>query len=135
MKTIYTIAAAIVAVIIIIAGVFAYISLSTPAASPSPSSNPTTTPTQTVESTTTPSATPGPAIIHGAGATFPAPFINATVYYYQTNIQTNVQIDYSGVGSGQGVQSFTSKTVDFAGSDAPLTDSQRQAAPNALHIL
>ncbi len=75
-----------------------------------------------------------PATLHGAGATFPAPFINATIQYYQAHIRTNVQIDYSAVGSGQGVTSFTDKVVDFAGTDAPLTASQRQAAPNALHI-
>ncbi len=75
-----------------------------------------------------------PATLHGAGATFPAPFINATIQYYQAHVRTNVQIDYQAVGSGQGVTSFTSKVVDFAGSDAPLTAAQRQAAPNALHI-
>jgi len=45
-----------------------------------------------------------------------------------------VQINYPGGGSGQGISSLTAKTVDFAGSDAPLTDSQRAAAPNTLHI-
>jgi len=74
------------------------------------------------------------AILHGAGATFPAPFINATIAYYTTNVQTNVQIDYPGGGSGAGIKAFTDKTVDFAGTDAPLTASQRAAAPNALHI-
>jgi len=75
-----------------------------------------------------------PAILHGAGATFPAPFINATIAYYTTNVRTNVQIDYPGGGSGAGIKALTDKTVDFAGSDAPLTASQRAAAPNALHI-
>jgi phosphate ABC transporter phosphate-binding protein len=75
-----------------------------------------------------------PAILHGAGATFPAPFINATIAYYTTNMQTSVQIDYPGGGSGAGIKAFTDKTVDFAGTDAPLTASQREAAPNALHI-
>ena len=45
-----------------------------------------------------------------------------------------MQINYPGGGSGQGISSLTAKTVDFAGSDAPLTDSQRAAAPNTLHI-
>jgi phosphate transport system substrate-binding protein len=74
------------------------------------------------------------AILHSAGATFPAPFINATIAYYTANVRTNVQIDYPGGGSGAGIQALTDKTVDFAGSDAPLTASQRAAAPNALHI-
>jgi phosphate ABC transporter phosphate-binding protein len=111
MKTTYKIVIAIVAIAIVASAALAYMFLLQP-------------------------STPAlqPAILHGAGATFPAPFLNATIDYYQANIRTNVQIDYQGVGSGQGVQSFTSKTVDFAGSDAPLTASQRAAAPNALHI-
>lgn len=109
MKTIYIIAIALV--IIIIAGTLVYVFLSQPS---SPSSQST--------------------IINGAGATFPQPFLNATITTYTTQIRTNLQINYQGVGSGQGVQSFTSKTVDFACSDAPLTGSQRQAASNALHI-
>jgi phosphate ABC transporter phosphate-binding protein len=43
-------------------------------------------------------------------------------------------INYQGVGSGSGINSLTAKTVDFAASDAPLSDSQRAAAPNTLHI-
>jgi phosphate ABC transporter phosphate-binding protein len=57
---------------------------------------------------------------------------------YTSLIRTNVQISYQGVGSGQGIASLTAsltaKTVDFACSDAPLTASQRAAAPNVLHI-
>ncbi len=110
MKTTYIITIALV-IIIIIAGTLAYVFLSQPN---SPSS-------QSI-------------IINAAGATFPQPFLNATITTYTTQIKTNLKINYQGVGSGQGVQSFTSKTVDFACSDAPLTASQRQATPNALHI-
>jgi phosphate transport system substrate-binding protein len=114
MKNTIKIALSIVAIIVIaVAAIFAYIYLQSPSS---------------------PSTGLQPATLHGSGATFPAPFINATIQYYQTHIRTNVQIDYSGVGSGQGVTSFTDKVVDFAGTDAPLTASQRQAASNALHI-
>jgi len=105
------IALALVVIVIVIASVAAYGYLSTPS---SPA----------LEA----------AVLHGAGATFPAPFINATIAYYTANVQTNVQIDYPGGGSGAGIKALTDKTVDFAGSDAPLTASQREAAPNALHI-
>jgi phosphate ABC transporter phosphate-binding protein len=43
-------------------------------------------------------------------------------------------VNYQGVGSGAGISALTAKTVQFAGSDAPMTDSQRTAAPNVLHI-
>ncbi len=108
MKTTYIIA--IAAIVIIVGAVAAYVFLSSP-----PSNSQVIT-------------------LKGAGATFPQPFLNATITTYTTQIRTNVQINYQGVGSGQGIQSFTSKTVDFACSDAPLTASQREAAPNALHI-
>ncbi len=132
MKTMYTIVAAIVAIVIIIGGVFAYTYLSNPVASPSPSANPTETPTLSAS----PSITPTGSLVtlNAAGATFPQPFLNATIVKYTTNVKPNVQINYQGVGSGQGIASFTSKTVDFACSDAPLTADQRAAAPNALHI-
>ncbi len=109
MKTTYIAIGLII--IIAVAGAIAYVFLSQPGSPPSQS-----------------------AILNGAGATFPQPFLNATITTYTMQIRTNVQINYQGVGSGQGVQSFTSKTVDFACSDAPLTASQREAAPNALHI-
>jgi phosphate ABC transporter phosphate-binding protein len=76
----------------------------------------------------------GPATLNGAGATFPQPFLNATITKYTRDIRTNLQINYQAVGSGQGISSLTTKVVDFAASDAPLSASQRQNAPNALHI-
>lgn len=76
----------------------------------------------------------GSTTLNGAGATFPQPFLNATITKYTNDIRTNVQINYQGVGSGQGISSLINKVVDFAASDAPLTASQRQNATNALHI-
>jgi phosphate transport system substrate-binding protein len=110
LKTKYAITIAIVAIVLIAGGAVAYIFLS------QPNSNSQAT------------------FLNGAGATFPQPFLNSTITTYTTQIRTSVQINYQGVGSGQGVQSFTNKTVDFACSDAPLTASQREAAPNAVHI-
>jgi phosphate ABC transporter phosphate-binding protein len=75
-----------------------------------------------------------PMTLSGAGATFPQPFLNAVIKKYTTDVKTNLQINYQGVGSGQGISSLTNKVVDFAASDAPLTASQRQSAPNVLHI-
>jgi ABC-type phosphate transport system substrate-binding protein len=71
--------------------------------------------------------------LNGAGATFPQPFLNAVISAYDT-ANPWATINYQGVGSGAGINSLTAKTVDFAASDAPLSDSQRTAAPNALHI-
>jgi len=106
----------------------------TPSATSTPTPTPASTPTPTPASTPTPTPTPGPATLNGAGATFPQPLLNAIISHYTTQVRTNVQINYQGVGSGAGISAFTSKTVDFAATDAALTASQREAAPNALHI-
>ncbi|MCW4044863.1 MAG: phosphate ABC transporter substrate-binding protein PstS [Candidatus Bathyarchaeota archaeon] len=113
---------------------------STPQSSPTPTPSATATPTPTPSATPAPTPTPpptptpGPATLNGAGATFPQPLINAIISHYTTQVRTNVQINYQGGGSGAGISAFTSKTVDFACTDAALTASQRAAAPNALHI-
>lgn len=71
--------------------------------------------------------------INGAGATFPFPLIDkwATEYH---KIKPNIQINYQAIGSGGGIQQHTEKTVYFAASDAPLTETQAANAPNTLHI-
>jgi len=110
LKTATKIILAIVAIAVIAGGIIAYVYLGTQGS--------------TAEAVT----------LNGAGATFPQPFLSATITTYTTQIKTNLKINYPGGGSGQGIQSFTNKQVDFACSDAPLTASQREAAPNALHI-
>ena len=95
--------------------------------------NPSTQPSPS-PSTSSPPSTPSAASLTGAGATFPQPFLNATITKYTTQIRTNLQINYQGGGSGAGIQALTNHAVDFAASDAPLSDSQRTAASNVLHI-
>jgi phosphate ABC transporter phosphate-binding protein len=109
MKTKYVIAIAVLVIVVILGSVFAYM-----ASQSSSTSNPSIT-------------------LTGAGATFPQPFLNATTANYASQ-KPNVKISYNGVGSGAGINSLTAKTVDFAASDAPLSSSQRSAAPNVLHI-
>ncbi|HXE51995.1 MAG TPA: phosphate ABC transporter substrate-binding protein PstS [Tepidisphaeraceae bacterium] len=61
--------------------------------------------------------------LQGAGATFPQPLYERWVAEYQ-KLHPDVKIDYEGIGSGGGIKSITQKTVDFAGSDAPLAKSE-----------
>ena len=82
--------------------------------------------------------------LNGAGATFPYPVYSAmiTQYYTLTSDQQyynrtgnpKVQINYNAIGSGGGISALQGKTVDFAGSDAPLQPSERANAPNSLTI-
>ena len=75
----------------------------------------------------------GQVTINGAGATFPFPLIDTWRVDYQ-KIKPNVNINYQSIGSGGGVKQFTAKTVDFGASDAPLSATERQAAPGAVQI-
>jgi len=62
------------------------------------------------------------AALNAAGATFPYPIYSK--WFYEYNKATGVQINYQSIGSGGGIQQLTNGTVDFAASDAYLTDDQ-----------
>src|SRR5437899_9828113 len=75
-----------------------------------------------------------------AGATFPCPLITKWSSDYANSSldyggkTTQVQVNYNCVGSGAGITQIAQKTVDFAGTDAPLKPSERAAAPGLLHL-
>ena len=73
--------------------------------------------------------------LQGAGATFPNPLYSRLVVEYQ-KINPGVAIDYQSIGSGGGIKMITEKTVDFAGSDAPLNKKQLEAlgAANVIQV-
>ncbi len=58
----------------------------------------------------------------GAGATFPFPLYSKMFSVYGQ--QTGVKVNYQAIGSGGGQQQLLSRTVNFAASDAPLSDQQ-----------
>jgi phosphate transport system substrate-binding protein len=61
--------------------------------------------------------------LNGAGATFPAPLYQRWIAEF-AKANPNVQINYQAVGSGTGITNFTQGIVNFAGSDAAMTDDQ-----------
>jgi phosphate transport system substrate-binding protein len=63
------------------------------------------------------------ATLSGAGATFPATLVQEWIKHYRT-LAPGVTVNYQAIGSGAGIQQLTSRTVDFAGSDVPLKDSE-----------
>ena len=65
----------------------------------------------------------------GAGSTAVAPL----VAIWQTKYKGN-QVNYSGIGSGGGINAVTARTVDFGASDAPLTPDQAKACKGCLMI-
>ena len=61
--------------------------------------------------------------LSGAGASFPAPLYQRWAVEYN-KLHPNVQTNYQSVGSGAGVKQFTQGTVDFAASDAAMSDEE-----------
>jgi phosphate transport system substrate-binding protein len=159
----YTILIAIVAIAIIIGSVAAYtyvgansvqpsptptptvspttsptaVPTASPTASPTarPTAKPTANPTSTFSPTPLPSTTPVPVptSLTGAGATFPYPLLNAMITDY-TAAKPYIQVNYQSIGSGGGISAMQQKTVDFGASDAPLSATEMNNIPNALHI-
>ena len=60
--------------------------------------------------------------VTGAGATFPYAVYTKWAEAYKA--KTGSEVNYQGIGSSGGVKQIKAKTVDFAGSDAPLKEEQ-----------
>lgn len=61
--------------------------------------------------------------LHGAGATFPYPLISLWAKEFHDEYP-NITVEYQAIGSGGGIRAILDKTVDFAGSDAPLNPNE-----------
>lgn len=70
--------------------------------------------------------------LSGAGATFPLPFYN--VVFEQFGQVNGDQVAYGGIGSGGGIRNLRDKIVDFAGSDAFLSDKEMAEMAAVVHI-
>ncbi len=68
----------------------------------------------------------------GAGVTFPLPFYN--VVFENFGQANGDQVAYGGIGSGGGVRNLRDKIVDFAGSDAFLSDKEMAEMAPVVHI-
>ncbi len=69
----------------------------------------------------------------GAGATFPYPLYSKMYDVYSK--EYGVKVNYQAIGSGGGIRQLVNKTVDFAGSDAIMSDKELAEAPTPiLHI-
>jgi len=66
------------------------------------------------------------ADITGAGATFPYAVYTKWAEAYKA--ATGNTVNYQGIGSSGGIKQIKAKTVDFGGTDAPLTEDELDAA-------
>jgi phosphate transport system substrate-binding protein len=73
----------------------------------------------------------GQVQIKGAGATFPYPLYSAWFAEY-SRIKPDLQMNYSSVGSGVGIQQLMEAIVFFGATDAPMTEEEMQEARGKL---
>ncbi|BBO82167.1 phosphate-binding protein [Desulfosarcina ovata subsp. sediminis] len=72
--------------------------------------------------------------IVGSGASFPAP-IYTTWFKQFSRADKNVQINYQSKGSGAGIRDFQNAVVDFAASDAAMTDEEIAKVDRGVQLL
>jgi phosphate transport system substrate-binding protein len=71
----------------------------------------------------------------GSGSTFVKPVMDKWAETYGGSVDTSVKINYAGGGSGQGQKNILDGTVDFGGSDGPMSDAQLAGAKTKiLHL-
>jgi len=69
----------------------------------------------------------------GGGSTFINPVMQTWIANYQK--ASGVSINYQAIGSGAGINGLINKTLDFAGSDAPMKNEEiTQAGSPVLHL-
>jgi len=86
--------------------------------------------TATADPSMAPKATDpaGSVPLNSSGATFPQPLYEDWAFAYN-QVDPSVVINYGGGGSGQGIKDIKAGNVDFAGSDAALSDQDYKDKP------
>jgi phosphate transport system substrate-binding protein len=72
--------------------------------------------------------------LKGSGASFPFPLYGRWFKDYG-KVNKQVQVDYQAKGSGAGIKDFVNKTVDFAASDAAMTDEEMASVAAGVQLL
>jgi phosphate transport system substrate-binding protein len=70
----------------------------------------------------------------GSGASFPFP-LYATWFKTYNKAHPDVLIDYQAKGSGAGIKDFINHTVDFAASDAAMSDEEAAQVKEGVQLL
>ena len=73
------------------------------------------------------------SVIGGAGSTFVAPLMSAWIDGYQ-QAHPKMLVKYRALGSGGGIDEFKKGWLEFAASDAPLSDDQMKELPPVIQI-
>jgi phosphate transport system substrate-binding protein len=70
----------------------------------------------------------------GSGASFPFP-LYSTWFKTYCKAHPGILVDYQAKGSGAGIKDFINKTVDFAASDAAMTDEEMAQVKEGVQLL
>jgi phosphate transport system substrate-binding protein len=70
----------------------------------------------------------------GSGASFPAP-IYTTWFKEFSRANADIQVNYQSKGSGAGIRDFQNNTVDFAASDAAMTEEEIASVKQGVQLL
>ena len=81
-------------------------------------------PTSSTSSTTVSLNFTSPLALSAGGSSFVNPVMQTWIYNFHDETNSLVTIDYEPVGSGAGIQELFAGVLDFAGSDAPVTQAQ-----------
>ena len=78
--------------------------------------------------------TPKRLLINGAGASFPYILYSKWLSEYR-KVDSSVAINYQSIGSGGGIRQFIAGTLDFGGTDTPVSEEDKKStSKEILHI-
>jgi phosphate transport system substrate-binding protein len=83
---------------------------------------------------TPPSAPAEEVRLTGSGASFPAP-IYTTWFKQFSRANKDIQVNYQAKGSGAGIRDFQNNTVDFAASDAAMSEEEMSKVEAGVQLL
>jgi len=72
-------------------------------------------------------------LINGAGASFPYILYSKWIKEYKKE-KKDVKINYQSIGSGGGIRQFLSGTLDFGGTDIPVSSEEEKNQKKIVHI-
>lgn len=124
-------AAAVIVVVAIAAVGVVYVSMgksSSPSSTTSSNTSTTSTPTISLDFSS-------PLTLNAGGSTFVNPVMQVWIYVYQKETNDLVTINYESTGSGAGISGIFSGLYDFAGSDAPVSQSYLNANASGRTLL
>ena len=74
----------------------------------------------------------GKASLRGAGSSLIAPLVQAWIP--ELRDRSGIDVTYSPIGSGGGIQAINTRTVDFGASDAPLSPDQADSGRFSIAV-